>query len=90
MREPTRLTAGEGRRRWKKTATRASNGPAGVLATACIYKEIRRNTCLPSSQAGGKPQAVVRGHHPACLCVARRQAAREGQAGPYGVTERGS
>ena len=50
MREPTRLWIGEGRRRWKKKATRASNGPDGVLATACIYKEIRRNT---GSRSGG-------------------------------------
>ena len=55
MRAPTRLTIGEGRRRWKKTATRASNGPAGVMATACIQG-------APSQH--GKPQRVVEGHQP--------------------------
>ena len=38
MREPTRLNYGEGRRRWGRRAKHAPNGPAGVVATACIHR----------------------------------------------------
>ena len=55
-----------------KRATQAPNGPAGVVATACIHKEIRRNTGNPDGGGG----------------VIHQPAPREGQAGPFGVAER--
>jgi hypothetical protein len=38
MQEPTHLTHGEGRRRWKCTSEQVSIGPAGVVATACMQR----------------------------------------------------
>src|SRR4051794_15325552 len=52
MWEPTRLLYGEGRRPWRyegatpHDATR-SRGPTGVLAVACLHREIRSNTGSP-------------------------------------------
>src|SRR5208282_923812 len=48
MQGPTRLRFGEGRRRWEGTSESVSIEPAGVLATACRQKGIRRNTGSPS------------------------------------------
>jgi hypothetical protein len=45
-------------------------GPTGVVAMACLYKEIGRNTGNPSGGRVTQPDA------------------REGQAGPPGVSER--
>ena len=49
MREPTRLTDGEGRRR-SSPERQSSTGPAGVLAMACVEGESTGNTGSP---AGG-------------------------------------
>lgn len=55
----------------EKNERMSSIGPAGVLATACMQKGIRRNTGSPSGDSN-----------------ADQLAARERQAGPYGVAER--
>ena len=62
MQEPTRLRYGEGRRCWGRRTTRAPNGPAGVVAMACMHKGERRNTGSPVGRPGGVPgePAVVR------------------------------
>ena len=48
LRKPTRRQYGEGRRPCGKRATTAPSGSAGVMAAACMHKEIDRNTGSPS------------------------------------------
>ena len=56
MWEPTRLLYGEGRSQWGRGIERHQpSGPAGVMATACLHKEIRRNTGSPSGGQGVTP-----------------------------------
>jgi hypothetical protein len=54
-RKPTRLFNGEGRRCWERAGPRAYRGErrrpsdsAGVVATACMHKEMTRNTGSPT------------------------------------------
>lgn len=54
-REPTHLNFGEGRRRWRRRASQAPSGPAGVIATACIQRRFDATREAP---------AVVREHQP--------------------------
>ncbi len=49
MRKPTHCYAGEGRWDWARRAT-APDPTAGVVAMACMYKEIDRNTGSPSGE----------------------------------------
>ena len=61
MQEPTRLSFGEGRRRWGMRTTRAPSGPAGVVAMACMHTGERRNTGSPVGRLGGVPGEPVWG-----------------------------
>jgi len=49
MWEPTQQRDGEGRRhKVLGSDNTPACGPTGVMATACLHKEIRRNTGIPS------------------------------------------
>src|SRR5215469_18503794 len=72
MQEPTHRVIGEGRRRWSSNERTSSIGPAGIMAMACRQR---------------RPEATR--ETPAVIVINKDQpAARERQAGPFGVTER--
>jgi hypothetical protein len=77
MWKPTRLLHGEGRRLWRQEGTTPhdatrSRGSTGVMAVACLHREIRRNTGSLGGEGRVTPQPTT----------------REGQVGPSEVAER--
>ena len=73
MRKPTRLSFGEGRRRWGRRATRAPNCSAGVVATACA----KEGSCATREA----PRGGWRGGAGQRWC-------REARSRPLGVADR--
>src|SRR5437016_7785890 len=58
MREPTPQGVEEGRRhRFQGERNHPSCGPAGVMATACLHREIRRNTGDLRRRVRAQPEA---------------------------------
>src|SRR6266851_303692 len=65
MWEPTQHRDGEGRRHrfLQGSDTNPSCGPTGVMATACLHREIERNTGSPSGRvrdSTGPPRGIGR------------------------------
>jgi hypothetical protein len=78
MRKPTRLLRGEGRRRWGSRAIHAPSGSAGVVATACMYREM--HATREARHGGGRDLQPDSREGQAGLCrVAERPVVCAGQ-----------